>query len=103
MSRHYRRGEPAPRRESIRLYDAARTESGFEFQGMSEDGEMHRFVMSDDTLSELTGGNVAQREPGPAFERHRVRIYSVAARIFAAGVRATPIVIKAEFFGPSAR
>lgn len=104
MSRYHRRGEPTPRRETIRLGEPTQTDEGFEWEGVAEGGEIHRFVITRDALLELSGGgNAARHDVGPAFERHRVRIYSVAARIFAAGVRDTPIRMKAEFFGAPSR
>ncbi len=99
MSRYHRRGEPTLRRETIRLCEPVQTETGFEFEGVAEGGAIHRFVISRDTLLELTGAAGVRQDSAPAFERHRVRIYSVAARIFAAGVRDTPIQMKAAFFG----
>lgn len=98
MSKEHGRRHERPSRDEIRLLETKSTGDGFEFEGVAEGGKIHRFLMTSETLRELIGGDGLQLDLARAFEQHRQQIYSVATRVFGAGVRGEPIVMKIGFF-----
>lgn len=85
-------------RDDIRILESKSTANGFEFDGIATGGKVHHFSMTSETLRELAGINASQLDLAKVFERHRQKIYSVAARVFGAGVRGEPIEMKIGFF-----
>lgn len=101
MSKEHERRHERLVRDEIRILEMKPTGEGFEFAGVAAGGKTHHFLMTSETLQELTGGHGVQIDPARAFEQHRQQIYSVAARVFGAGVRGDPIVLKIGFFKPA--
>lgn len=88
-----------PVREEIRILGALKsTQEGFEFQGIADNGKTHQFLMTSEALRELDGFAQDQPDLAPVFEQHRPLIHGVAARLFSAGVRGEPIVMRIAFF-----
>ena len=88
-----------PAREDIRILPTnTSTPDGVAFQGIADNGKTHHFLMTSGVLQELGGQADARLDPASAFERHRQQIHGVATRVFGAGVRGEPIVMRIGFF-----
>ncbi len=98
MSKEHVRRHERTVRDEIRIHAMKPTPEGFEFDGVAAGGKVHHFLMTSQTLLELTGGDESQIDLDRAFEQHRQKIYSVAARVFGAGVRGEPIMMKIGYF-----
>ena len=99
MNRAHGRQRTQPVREEIRILQATKsTQEGFEFQGIADSGKTHQFLMTSEALRELDGPVVIPPDLATVFEQHRQRIHGVAARVFSAGVRGEPIVMRIAYF-----